>query len=85
MIVVAGNIGWRFNRRADRRVLGVPGSRSLVSVPVFQPTDRAWRTTSVGFTGRQASSEAVKALNYLAFSAAGSTLNISANKIDTNL
>jgi hypothetical protein len=48
-IVVAGNIGWRFN---DALTLtggytGVPGSRSLVATfPFFQPTDRSMATTS---------------------------------------
>jgi hypothetical protein len=43
-IVVAGNIGWRFNKGLTLTggYTGVPGSRSLVSTfPFFQPTDRS--------------------------------------------
>jgi len=42
-IVVAGNIGWRFNKALTITggYTGVPGSRSLVNTfPFFQPTDR---------------------------------------------
>jgi hypothetical protein len=91
-IVVAGNIGWRFNKgfTLTGGYTGVPGSRSLVSTfPFFQPTDRSMADNFFrpGFTqGVWASGEPVKGLNYLAFVGNGlNTLNITANKIDTNL
>ena len=91
-IVVAGNIGWRFNRALTITggYTGVPGSRSLVNTfPFFQPTDRSMADNFFrpAFTqGAWASGEPVKGLNYLAFVGNGlNTLNISANKIDTNL
>ena len=69
---------------------GVPGSRSLVSkFPGFQPTDRSMADNVFrpGFTqGAWASGAPVKGLSYLAFVGNGlNTLNVSANKIDTNL
>jgi hypothetical protein len=91
-IVVAGNIGWRFNKGLTLTggYTGVPGSRSLVSTfPFFQPTDRSMADNFFrpGFTqGAWASGEPLKGLNYLAFVGNGlNTLNITANKIDTNL
>jgi hypothetical protein len=91
-IVVAGNIGWRFNKAltVTGGYTGVPGSRSLVATfPFFQPTDRSMADNFFrpGFTqGVWANGEALKGLNYLAFVGNGlNTLNISANKIDTNL
>jgi hypothetical protein len=91
-IVVAGNIGWRFNSALTLTggYTGVPGSRSLVNTfPFFQPTDRSMADNFFrpGFTqGVWASGEPRKGLNYLAFVGNGlNTLNISANKIDTNL
>jgi len=91
-IVIAGNIGWRFNKALTLTggYTGVPGSRSLVTTfPFFQPTDRSMADNFFrpGFTqGVWASGEPVKGLNYLAFVGNGlNTLNISANKIDTNL
>jgi hypothetical protein len=91
-IVVAGNIGWRFNKGLTLTggYTGVPGSRSLVSTfPFFQPTDRSMADNFFrpGFTqGVWASGEPVKGLNYLGFVGNGlNTLNITANKIDTNL
>jgi hypothetical protein len=91
-IVVAGNIGWRFNKgfTLTGGYTGVPGSRSLVSTfPFFQPTDRSMADNFFrpGFTqGVWASGEPVKGLNYLGFVGNGlNTLNITANKIDTNL
>jgi len=91
-IVVAGNIGWRFNKGLTLTggYTGVPGSRSLVNTfPFFQPTDRSMADNFFrpGFTqGVWASGEPLKNLNYLAFVGNGlNTLNISANKIDTNL
>jgi hypothetical protein len=91
-IVVAGNIGWRFNKALTITggYTGVPGSRSLVSTfPFFQPTDRSMADNFFrpGFTqGMWATGEPLKGLNYLAFVGNGlNTLNITANKIDTNL
>ncbi|HYW73387.1 MAG TPA: hypothetical protein VE961_20360 [Pyrinomonadaceae bacterium] len=91
-IVVAGNIGWRFSKKLTITggYTGVPGSRSLVSTfPFFQPTDRSMADNFFrpGFTqGVWANGEIVKGLNYLVFVGNGlNTLNISANKIDTNL
>jgi hypothetical protein len=91
-IVVAGNIGWRFNKGLTLTggYTGVPGSRSLVGTfPFFQPIDRSMADNFFrpGFTqGAWASGEPMKGLNYLAFVGNGlNTLNITANKIDTNL
>jgi hypothetical protein len=91
-IVVAGNIGWRFNKALTLTggYTGVPGSRSLVNTfPFFQPTDRSMADNFFrpGFTqGVWANGEPLKGLNYLAFVGNGlNTLNITANKIDTNL
>jgi hypothetical protein len=91
-IVVAGNIGWRFNKGLTLTggYTGVPGSRSLVGTfPFFQPTDRSMADNFFrpGFTqGMWASGEPMKGLNYQAFVGNGlNTLNITANKIDTNL
>src|SRR5215204_667688 len=91
-IVVAGNIGWRFNKALTLTAgyTGVPGSRSLVGTfPFFTSTDRSMADNFFrpGFTqGAWASGEPVKGLNYLAFVGNGlNTLSISANKIDTNL
>src|SRR6185436_4045042 len=91
-IVVAGNIGWRFNKglTVTGGYTGVPGSRSLVNTfPFFQPTDRSMADNFFrpGFTqGLWASGEPVKGLNYMAFLGNGlNTLSISANKIDTHL
>ena len=91
-IVVAGNIGWRFNKGLTLTggYTGVPGSRSLVTTfPFFQPTDRSMADNFFrpGFTqGAWANGEPLKGLNYLAFVGNGlNTLNISANKIDTHL
>jgi hypothetical protein len=91
-IVVAGNIGWRFSKKLTITggYTGVPGSRSLVSTfPFFQPTDRSMADNFFrpGFTqGVWANGEIAKNLNYLVFVGNGlNTLNLSANKIDTNL
>src|SRR5215217_2487916 len=91
-IVVAGNIGWRFNKALTITggYTGVPGSRSLVGTfPFFQPTDRSMADNFFrpGFTqGIWANGEPVKGLNYLVFVGNGlNTLSITANKIDTNL
>lgn len=91
-IVVAGNIGWRFNKglTITGGYTGVPGSRSLVGTfPFFQPIDRSMADNFFrpGFTqGVWANGEPVKGLNYLVFVGNGlNTLNITANKIDTSL
>jgi hypothetical protein len=91
-IVVAGNIGWRFNKALTLTggYTGVPGSRSLVSTfPFFQPTDRSMADNFFrpGFTqGVWANGEPLTGLSYLAFVGNGlNTLNITANVIDTNL
>jgi len=91
-IVVAGNIGWRFNKALTITggYTGVPGSRSLVTTfPFFQPTDRSMADNFFrpGFTqGAWANGELVKNVSYLGFIGNGlNTLNVSANKIDTNL
>jgi hypothetical protein len=91
-IVVAGNIGWRFNKALTITggYTGVPGSRSLVGTfPFFQPTDRSMADNFFrpGFTqGIWANGEPVKGLNYLVFVGNGlNTLNVTANKIDTSL
>lgn len=91
-IVVAGNIGWRFNKAITITggYTGVPGSRSLVGTfPFFQPIDRSMADNFFrpGFTqGVWANGEPVKGLNYLVFVGNGlNTLNITANKIDTSL
>jgi hypothetical protein len=91
-IVVAGNIGWRFNKglTITGGYTGVPGSRSLVNTfPFFQPTDRSMADNFFrpGFTqGIWANGEPLKGLNYLVFVGNGlNTLNITANKIDTSL
>jgi hypothetical protein len=91
-IVVAGNIGWQFNKHLTLTAgyTGVPGSRSLINTfPFFANTDRTMADNFFrpAFTqGLWASGEVVKGLKYIAFVGNGlNTLNISANKIDTNL
>ena len=91
-IVVAGNVGWRFNKALTITAgyTGVPGSRSLVNTfPFFSSTDRTMADNFFrpAFTqGIWANGEPLKGLHYLAFVGNGlNTLNISANKIDTNL
>jgi len=91
-IVVAGNIGWRFNKALTITggYTGVPGSRSLVGTfPFFQHTDRSMADNFFrpGFTqGIWANGEPVKGLNYMVFVGNGlNTLNVTANKIDTGL
>jgi hypothetical protein len=91
-IVVAGNIGWRFNKAFTLTggYTGVPGSRSLVATfPFFGGIDRSMADNFFrpGFTqGVWANGEPVKGLHYLGFVGNGlNTLNISANKIDTKL
>jgi hypothetical protein len=91
-IVVAGNIGWVFNKHltVTGGYTGVPGSRSLVNTfPYYTATDRSMADNFFrpGFTqGVWASGEISKGLNYQAFVGNGlNTLSISAAKIDTNL
>ena len=91
-IVVAANIGWRFNKALTLTggYTGVPGSRSLVDTfPFFASTDRtaADNFFRPGFTqGVWAKGEPLNKVYYLAFLGNGlNTLSISANKIDTHL
>jgi len=91
-IVIAGNIGWQFNKALTLfgGYTGVPGSRSLVNTfPYFAGTDRSMADNFFrpAFTqGVWANGELPKGLNYLAFVGNGlNTLSISANKIDTHL
>jgi hypothetical protein len=91
-IVVAGTIGWQFNKAltVTAGYTGVPGSRSLVDTfPFFAAIDRSMADNFFrpGFTqGVWAKGEPVTGLNYLVFVGNGlNTLNISATKIDTNL
>jgi hypothetical protein len=91
-IVVASNIGWRFNNALTITggYTGIPGSRSLVNTfPFFTSTDRSMADNFFrpGFTqGVWANGEFKNGLSYLAFVGNGlNTLNISANKIDTHL
>jgi len=91
-IVVAGNIGWQFNKALTITggYTGVPGSRSLVNTfPFFTSSDRTMADNFFrpSFTqGVWANGEPVKNVHYLAFVGNGlNTLSISATKIDTNL
>jgi hypothetical protein len=91
-IVVAGNIGWRFNQALTITggYNGAPGVRSLVNTfPFFTGVDRSMADNFFrnGFTqGVWANGEPVKGLNYSAFVGNGlNTLNVSAAKIDTSL
>jgi len=91
-IVVAGNIGWQFNKRLTLigGYTGVPGSRSLVNTfPYWTQMDRSMGDNFFrpAFTqGVWATGELPTRLNYLAFVGNGlNTLNISATKIDTKL
>lgn len=91
-IVVAGTIGWQFNKAFTLTggYTGVPGSRSLVNTfPFFQSTDRTMADNFFrpGFTqGIWANGALPYDLHYLAFVGNGlNTLNISASKIDANL
>ena len=91
-IVVAGTIGWRFNKAFTLTggYNGVPGSRSLVNTfPFFQSTDRTMADNFFrpGFTqGIWATGDLPHDLHYMAFLGNGlNTLNISATKIDENL
>jgi hypothetical protein len=91
-IVVAGNIGWQFNKHltAHGRLHGC--SREPIAVntfPYYTATDRSMADNFFrpGFTqGLWATGELSKRLYYQGFVGNGlNTLSISANKIDTNL
>jgi len=91
-IIVAGSIGYQFNRHLTLTggYLGIPGSRSLTNTfPYFTSTDRSMADNFFrpGFTqGVMASGEIKKGLYYMAFLGNSlNTLSITANKIDTNL
>src|SRR5580765_4126244 len=91
-IVVAGNIGWQFNKYFTLigGYTGVPGSRSLVNTfPYWTQMDRSMGDNFFrpAFTqGVWATGELPTRLNYLGFVGNGlNTLNISAQKIDTSL
>ena len=91
-IIVAGNIGWQFSKAFTLTggYFGVPGSRSLVGTfPFFTANDRTMADNFFrpGFTqGIVMNGQPVKGLNYLAMIGNGlNTLNIAANKIDTDL
>ena len=91
-IVVAGNIGWQFNKHLTLMggYTGVPGSRSLVNTfPYYTATDRSMADNFFrpGFTqGVWATGELTKGLSYIGFVGnALNSINISAAKIDTNL
>jgi hypothetical protein len=91
-IVVAGNVGWQFNKAFTLTggYIGVPGSRSMVATfPFFTANDRTMADNFFrpGFTqGVVMNGQPVKGLNYLAMVGNGlNTLSIAANKIDTNL
>lgn len=91
-IVVAGNIGWQFNKHLTLMggYTGVPGSRSLVNTfPYYTATDRSLADNFFrpGFTqGVWATGEIGKGFNYIAFVGNSlNTLSITANKIDTKL
>ena len=91
-IVIAANIGWRFNKELTITggYTGVPGSRSLVATfPFFASTDRTMADNFFrpGFTqGLWLNGELWDNLFYLAFVGNGlNTLSISAAKIDTHL
>src|SRR5207244_11826587 len=87
-IVIAGNVGWQFNKAFTLTggYTGVPGSRSLVNTfPFFQSTDRTMADNFFrpGFTqGIWANGDLTPELHYLAFVGIGlNTLNISAAKL----
>jgi hypothetical protein len=91
-IVIAGNIGWSFNKAltVTGGYTGVPGSRSLVNTfPFFAGTDRSMSDNFFrpGFTqGLWATGDLGKGVNYLVFLGNGlNTLSVSAAKIDPHL
>jgi hypothetical protein len=91
-IVVAGNIGWQFNKHLTLTggYFGVPGSRSLVNTfPYFAAMDRSMADNFFrpAFTqGLQANGDITDNWHYYAQVANGlNTLSLSAAKIDTSL
>jgi hypothetical protein len=91
-VVVAGNIGWQFNKALTLTTgyWSVPGTRSLVfTFPYFSQPERSLADNFFrpGFTqGIWATGEPVKGLNYEFFVGNGlNTLTIPTSKIDTHL
>ncbi len=91
-IVVAGNVGWRFNKAFTLTAgyWSVPGTRSLVfTFPYFTQPERSLADNFFrpGFTqGVWATGEPLKGLNYEVFLGNGlNTLTIPTSKIDTNM
>ncbi|HEU4932333.1 MAG TPA: hypothetical protein VFT48_09640, partial [Pyrinomonadaceae bacterium] len=91
-IVVAGNIGWQFNKAFTLTTgyWSVPGTRSLVfTFPYFTQPERSLADNFFrpGFTqGIWATGEPVKGLNYEVFLGNGlNTLTIPTSKIDTHM
>ena len=91
-IVVAGNVGWQFNKAFTLTAgyWSVPGTRSLVfTFPYFTQPERSLADNFFrpGFTqGVWATGEPVKGLNYEVFLGNGlNTLTIPTSKIDTNM
>jgi hypothetical protein len=91
-IVVAGNVGWQFNKAFTLTAgyWSVPGTRSLVfTFPYFSQPERSLADNFFrpGFTqGVWATGEPVKGLNYELFLGNGlNTLTIPTSKIDTNM
>lgn len=91
-IVVAGNIGWRFNKALTLTTgyWSVPGTRTLVfTFPYFTQPERSLADNFFrpGFTqGIWATGEPVKGLNYEVFLGNGlNTLTIPTSKIDTHM
>ena len=91
-IVVAGNVGWQFNKAFTLTAgyWSVPGTRSLVfTFPYFSQPERSLADNFFrpGFTqGVWATGEPLKGLNYEVFLGNGlNTLTIPTSKIDTNM
>ena len=91
-IVVAGNIGWQFNKALTLTTgyWSVPGTRSLVfTFPYFSQPERSLADNFFrpGFTqGVWATGEPWKGVNYELFVGNGlNTLTIPTSKIDTNM
>ena len=91
-IVVAGNVGWQFNKAFTLTAgyWSVPGTRSLVfTFPYFTQPERSLADNFFrpGFTqGVWATGEPLKGLNYEVFLGNGlNTLTIPTSRIDTNL
>ena len=91
-IVVAGNVGWQFNKKFTLTAgyWSVPGTRSLVfTFPYFTQPERSLADNFFrpGFTqGVWATGEPVKGLYYEAFLGNGlNTLTIPTSRIDTNM